>query len=120
MKVLKIAYKCEYCGKLYQKAGWCFRHEVKCKRNPSNDRPCLHCDCLEVRQIESEDCDPNVDPQNTYYVDVMFCTHYEDYVYPPWITIPHYTGDGDDENTPMQVKCPFFDKKTKNRSLGEY
>lgn len=120
MKTLTIAYKCEYCGKLYEKKFYCEKHETLCRKNPDNDRPCFHCNCLEMRETVVEDCDPNADPQNTHYVNVMFCTHYKDYVYPPWITTPHYTGDGDNENSPMQLKCLFFDKKTKNRSLGEY
>lgn len=46
-------YKCDHCGKLYQREHACETHERKCMKNPVNHRDCLNfCSHLDRRDIE--------------------------------------------------------------------
>ena len=43
MKEFK-GYKCDHCGKLYQKKHACEKHENKlCRKTPNNNHPCWSC-----------------------------------------------------------------------------
>jgi hypothetical protein len=47
MKIeVRQIYKCEYCNKLYQRKKLCEKHEMGCKKNPDNQRPCFGCENL--------------------------------------------------------------------------
>tara|TARA_R110002012_G_scaffold155511_2_gene316396 strand:+ start:206 stop:592 length:387 start_codon:yes stop_codon:yes gene_type:complete len=52
MKEFK-GYKCDHCGKLYQKKHACEKHEEKlCSKSPNNQHPCHKCKYLEVGEGE--------------------------------------------------------------------
>lgn len=51
IKTRKV-YRCEYCGKYYLSKYHCTNHELKCRKNPSNDRPCFHCKHLDMTFAE--------------------------------------------------------------------
>lgn len=44
MKTLKIAYRCEFCGKLYERSKSCEKHEFYCFSNPVNRSACEVCE----------------------------------------------------------------------------
>ena len=47
MKEIK-GYKCEFCGKVYQKPAFCVAHEKYCSKNPIHKSPCTDCQNLQV------------------------------------------------------------------------
>lgn len=47
MKII-TAFKCDYCGKIYQVKGFTTRHEKFCFQNPENQVECLACGNLDV------------------------------------------------------------------------
>ena len=42
------AYKCGFCGKKYENAKVCIKHEKFCYKNPNNQHICYDCMYLEV------------------------------------------------------------------------
>ena len=47
------AYKCDHCGKVYQRKGAALRHELYCSQNPENKTPCYECKHLKVGRDEN-------------------------------------------------------------------
>lgn len=54
MKILKQAFKCSYCGKLYQIEKACLKHEKKCTRNPNIKPLCFSCANYHLSWSENE------------------------------------------------------------------
>ncbi len=46
-------FKCDFCSKLYQRKGYCLRHEIYCYKNPNNHHICLKgCEYLKASKNE--------------------------------------------------------------------
>lgn len=45
-------YKCDFCKKELKRKHAMESHELRCSRNPLNDRPCLNCPHLDRKEIE--------------------------------------------------------------------
>lgn len=101
-------YKCEYCGKIYQRKFYCLGHEKKCRKNPTNDRPCFHCDYLEMQIIEYGDYDPQ-NGDYPYKGNALYCNEKKHFVFPPYVESP-YDGESDigEINKPMPIKCEMM------------
>lgn len=115
MKIIEniTLYKCEHCGKKYQKRFYCVEHEKVCRKNPINHRPCFSCGCLDMRTIEYGDYDPNSDiPQATG--NALYCTKKEHFVYPPYVKTPYCDDGGDDVNEPMPKECTEWEVDNDN------
>ena len=96
-------YKCEHCGKIYQMKFYCNEHELKCRKNPANDRPCIHCDYLEMKDFEYD-----YNPDNDSYISkgyALFCNKLKHFVHPPYIKTPYSEDDLECENIPMPTVC---------------
>lgn len=100
-------YKCEHCGKIYQRKFYCLKHEETCRKNPANQRPCFDCECLEMKTIEYGDYDPQ-NGDYPYKGDALYCNKKKHFVYPPYVKNPY---DGEDDigeaNTPMPRECEY-------------
>lgn len=105
MKEIKTTiYKCDHCGKIYQKKFYCIKHEKDCRKNPANDRPCFHCDHLKMKEFEYG----NYDPENgdfPYKGNSLFCMKRKCFVYPPYTKKPYRQEDLDCKNIPMPIEC---------------
>lgn len=44
-------YQCEHCNKVSISKGAMVRHEICCRRNPSNHTPCASCEYLEKKSV---------------------------------------------------------------------
>jgi hypothetical protein len=91
MKEIK-AYKCDHCGKVYQRKHNAKIHEEKCKESPDNNRACFGCRFLEKVEL------PVVFINSAGYEeivnrDVLVCTKFKIGVYPPSVE-NHPTMDG--------------------------
>lgn len=108
IEIETIIYKCDHCGKIYQRKFYCIKHEELCKMNPANDRPCFHCVYLEMQTIEYGEYDPN-NGDYPYTGYAFFCNLKEHFVYPPYIKKPYLELEDPGENLPMPLTCE--DKK---------
>ena len=46
-------YKCDHCGKLYQREKACEKHEDSlCGKHPNNNHPCFNCPHLSVEVVD--------------------------------------------------------------------
>lgn len=97
-------YKCEFCKKLYQRRKWAEKHELRCSKNPINDRPCFHCRYLIMKDTEVVFCD--FDPDDTALYSLFYCTKKELFLYPPSVEYKRGAYDlGDECNEPMPQTC---------------
>lgn len=102
---------CEHCNKLYQRKHFAIQHEIKCLKNPLNDRPCFNCEHLDL--IHSTICVDYPNGSAEREVNAYWCTKNENYLIPP---ISKHRGHayefGDYENIDMPVNCGqwFTDK----------
>lgn len=121
MKIIKnvILYKCEYCGKKYQRKHACHDHEIICNKNPKNRRPCLNgCKHLESIKI-LRDRDGNVSAggipvsYQPSYANTFKCTKHDVVMYHPKCEYSEYL-QGIIEETdqdPMPKECADFEEK---------
>lgn len=100
-------YKCEFCKKIYQKRKWAEKHELRCKKNPVNDRPCFHCNHLVMK--DTEICEDNFNPDAPEELyNLFYCTKKKLFLYPPSVGYKNNAYDlGDDCNEPMPLTCDF-------------
>ena len=98
------AYKCKHCGKLYQRAKNCEKHETRCKKNPDNFRACFGCKHLEkVNKTYLYDTPYG---EQGHGVEVLKCKKFEKLVYPPLVEHKNNAFDfGDIDNVPMPKTC---------------
>lgn len=99
MKEISKAFRCEFCGKLYELKHACEKHEKACSKNPDNFRPCQEC-------IYSKKKTLDLAHQDRRQVDVLFCHKYEHGLIPPKAEHrgKRYDLDGY-QNKPMPSKC---------------
>lgn len=102
---VKEIYKCEYCNKLYQIKRWSVLHELRCKNNPINKRPCFDCKSLTMEEIDYY-YDTYMG-ESSYKIKVFFCPQKKYYLYPPLVEYKKNELDIDD-NHPMPKKCDLF------------
>jgi len=100
-------YKCEHCGKMYQMKFYCIKHELNCRKNPANDRPCFHCACLEMKDFEYGDYDPE-NGDFPYKGSALFCNSRNIFVYPPYVEKHYCEEEMDSKNIPMPTKCQLM------------
>ena len=105
MKEIKTTiYKCDHCGKIYQRKFYCNKHEKICRKNPANDRPCFNCSCLTMKTIEYGDYDPE-DGVYPSRGNALYCKKQDQFVYPPYTKKPYYEDDDPDMNIAMPLIC---------------
>jgi len=124
MKEIK-AYKCDHCGKIYNRKHNARIHEEKCKKNPDNNRACFGCRFLEKVELP-------VYVENSFMYEeeqtkeVLVCAKFKTGVYPPSVE-NHPTLDGYEilgnefeieGNKPMPRECK--DKEQDNWAVEAY
>jgi len=109
MKIIKnvTIYKCDHCGKTYQKKFYCMKHEEMCRQNPANHRPCFDCKYLEMKKIEYGEIDPN--DEEFGRADALYCNKRKHFVYPPCVKKPYLEEEDPDANWPMPKECEFME-----------
>lgn len=104
MKEVK-GFKCDFCGKIYQRKHLCQRHELTCKRNPINFRACFGCRFCE-EQYRYIHFDNSQIGEVMEKRRVLFCSKKQIYVYPPKVERNIYGGGYElDDNYPMPKEC---------------
>lgn len=106
MKELK-AYKCDYCGKLYQRKYHCERHEIVCNKNPDNFRACFGCRFCEFK-MEKIYFDNPLGGETVEERKMLFCSKKDIFVYPPRVEFNSYGFGyelGNHLNEPMPKLC---------------
>ena len=99
------AYKCQFCGKLYQLKFQCEKHEVRCKKNPENNRPCFQCANLrkEITNARIISSDASIYIER---VELLYCIERDVFLHTP---INEIKGNkynlGENENLPMPKEC---------------
>lgn len=86
MKIeIREIYKCEYCNKLYQRKHAAIKHEKRCNKNPTNDRPCFDCSHLTSKDAEVYiGIDDYCTHDPIYEVrTLLFCKNKSMFLYPP-------------------------------------
>jgi len=68
MKEIK-AYKCDFCGKVYQRRIYCEKHEYTCGKNPDNKPVCWDCKYLQKGKFEFDPCADDSGSYITYFCD---------------------------------------------------
>lgn len=112
---IKEIYKCEYCNKLYQIKSACENHELACRKNPANFRPCYSCFNLEKKEAliySGYDDYYTYEPVNVPR-DFFFCTKNQIFLYTPQNEIKGNFDHTDTEggifkNHPMPKKCRHY------------
>lgn len=69
MVILNMAYKCEYCSKVYIRKYHCESHESTCYKNPKNDHVCFRY-CKYLAKIDK-----------TEFGTLFICQVSNDYMY---------------------------------------
>lgn len=81
MKIIKnvTLYKCDHCGKKYQRIDACARHEKACGANPNNFTDCSDCVALERKTaiVHMEYTNEHVEHE------VFWCKNKNNFLYPP-------------------------------------
>ena len=102
-------YKCDFCKKVYLKKKWAEKHELGCTKNPANDRPCFHCRCLETKEFELGEDDPE-NGDYMYRLNILHCRKRDVFLYPPKVELKGTAYDLEDErNEPMPMSCEHLD-----------
>ena len=108
-------YKCEFCGKIYQRKKYAIKHPKKCRKNPDNKHTCLeYCKYLCKKEIEFTQFDHEGFDYQTKR-DALYCEKIKKCVYPFWIkgydSCDIYDAknqiDLDNEQMPF-VKCEHY------------
>ena len=68
------AYKCKHCGKLYQRAKNCEKHETRCKKNPDNFRACFG--CKHLKKVTEDLYYDTYWGEDSQKVEVLKCTRF--------------------------------------------
>ncbi len=105
----KTIYKCEYCGKLYQRKYFAERHESMCVKNPDNERVCFGCPYLikKTVSIYFDTYNGEVEENRT----LLYCEEKDIYLYPPCVEVKkNWFELGDELNEPMKKECDSHDK----------
>jgi len=112
MKVkIQTTYNCDYCNKLYLRKGAAETHEIRCKKNPENLRPCFG--CVHLKMVTE-----NLNQGLNYYgvsereVNILRCTKREHYLHTPLNEHKGNAYDMGGENLPMPKSCDDFKGET--------
>jgi hypothetical protein len=106
-EINKTVYKCEYCGKIYQRKHFCINHEKQCIKNLDNFRICNGCRFLS--KIETSLYIDTYMGEMERKVNVLFCSKLDCFVFPPKVEHKGNAFDfGDKENIPMKKECEFY------------
>jgi len=109
----KEIYKCDHCNKLYQLKSPCLLHEVRCVKNPDNNRPCFNCIHL-TKKIETIYYD-NTYTETTREVDLLYCSKVDTFLYPPKVQHKGNMYETETkENNPMPKTCEFYNDDFSN------
>ena len=93
------AYKCDHCGKFYQREKMCERHEKACNKNAENWRACSGCKFLSKKRVTTIKGEK----------DLFFCSKKDIFLHPPKSEHKGNVFDlGDTPNLPMPKECEFF------------
>lgn len=102
-------YKCDFCGKIYQRKNFCARHEIACNRNPINFRACFGCSFCKQQETVIY-FDSPLGGELSEKRKLLFCSKTETYVYPPKVERNSFGYGyelGDVANEPMPKECDF-------------
>ncbi|MFT5450582.1 MAG: hypothetical protein ACI9N9_000059 [Enterobacterales bacterium] len=91
-------YKCDHCSKLYQRKGACESHEVSCKKNPENKRPCFECKNLIKERYEDDGMVYNL----------LYCKAKKEFIHTPQVEIKGNAIETNECNNPMPKECDKF------------
>lgn len=100
------AFKCDFCGKVYQRKRNIKMHEARCSKNPENQRACFGCKHLN-RETASVWFD---NPQGDDYFanrSLLYCNKKQHFVYPPIVEHKQNQYELDEANEPMPKECEF-------------
>lgn len=93
------AYKCEHCGKIYQKINAIEFHEKTCNKNPENKRACFGCVHL-VKKVDY------MYSHNGEKGSGLFCEHHKEFVHTAKTEIKGNAIEfGNYDNNPMPKEC---------------
>lgn len=102
---VKTIYYCDHCNKNYFTKSGCAKHEEVCFHNPTNDRPCFHCEHLTKKQVDYYY--EMYDGEHKRTLELMYCEKLDKFVYPPIVEVKRNFFDlGDYYNDPMPKECP--------------
>ena len=102
-------YKCEYCGKIYQRKHFCVSHEPKCRKNPKNYQPCLD-GCVHITKKEAVFYCQTLHAEYEHNCELLFCNAKNEYIYPYWVNGYDEADidDGETPNNPMPQSCENY------------
>ncbi len=99
--------RCEYCGKIYLSKRFADRHEIRCLKNPDNNRACYGCKHLTKKDTTI----------STWYygecgeknLTLLHCAVHDRYVYPSRVEHNGTAWETEDlPNEPMPRECSHF------------
>jgi len=109
---LRETYKCDHCGKWYLSKHFAVRHELMCKRDPENFRPCFDCEHLTKKETEIWIGIDDYHTGEPIYEkkEFLFCSAKSHFIYTPINELKgnfnHYDNEGGHlENKPMPKEC---------------
>jgi hypothetical protein len=102
-------YRCEFCRKLYERKHFAEAHEINCKKNPANERPCFFCNQAEMKE-EEYFFDTHYG-EDSRMVKALYCKAKKHFIYPPSVARSDHGPYefGDVGNEPMPQTCEIFD-----------
>ena len=102
-------YKCDHCGKIYQRERFVPAHESACKKNPENNIACSG--CAFMQEIEKRIDVDTFDGYRTITRKGFFCKKKKIGLYPPKAVhsgvIDKYPDNFEDEER-MPTECDLF------------
>ena len=126
MKIIEnvTLYKCDFCPKELKRKHAMSNHEERCYKNPENDRPCLHCQNLEQKEIEFytgidtyHGAGPIYRKSKTFYCkakDILLLhpktAYFTGHGQISWVNL----NDVETEQFDMPLTCDIFDKENKD------
>jgi hypothetical protein len=111
-----IAYKCEFCSKLYEKRANLVKHAPVCKKNPVNFRPCFACK-FSLKVYMPIVIENSVGYEQIIEERIIICDKLKRGIYPPKVerhkTLDAYSISdnhlGITENLPMPKECDSYE-----------
>lgn len=108
-------YRCDHCEKYYLRKHFVEPHEILCKKNPENSRPCFECEYLSKLECYVVDHTP-WGGENNIEMELLYCNKKDHFLYTPQNeTKQNYfdvlylkMNNEESSNEPMPKECEFI------------
>lgn len=113
---IREVYKCDHCNKMYQIKSYALKHEKSCSKNPENERACLNCPFLEMKETTIYHDTGHGEREEK--INLFHCEKIGSFLYPPKVEHKNNAIElEDDTNKPMLKTCEIKNKEEEKSDL---